>query len=80
MKSFLIIGMGRFGQYLCRELSKLGNEILAVDVVEERLAPCLHLVTSAQIGDWNSGRKEKTAPQKPWRCLETEFCACRTCG
>ena len=39
MKSFLIIGMGRFGQYLCRELSKLGNEILAVDVVEERLAP-----------------------------------------
>ncbi len=51
MKSFLIIGMGRFGQYLCRELSKLGNEILAVDVVEERLAPCLHLVTSAQIGD-----------------------------
>ncbi len=51
MKSFLIIGMGRFGQYLCRELSKLGNEILAVDVVEERLAPCLPLVTSAQIGD-----------------------------
>ena len=51
MKSFLIIGMGRFGQYLCRELSKLGNEILAVDVVEERLAPCLHLVTGAQIGD-----------------------------
>ena len=49
MKSFLIIGMGRFGQYLCRELSKLGNEILAVDVVEER--PCLHLVTGAQIGD-----------------------------
>lgn len=51
MKSFLIIGMGRFGQYLCRELSKLENEILAVDSREERLEPCLPLVTSAKIGD-----------------------------
>lgn len=51
MKSFLIIGMGRFGHYLCRELSKLGNEILAVDEDEERLEPCLPLVTSAKIGD-----------------------------
>lgn len=51
MKSFLIIGMGRFGHYLCRELSELGNEILAVDIVEERLGPCLPLVTGAQIGD-----------------------------
>lgn len=51
MKSFLIIGMGRFGQYLCRELSNLGNEILAVDEDEERLEPCLPLVTNAKIGD-----------------------------
>lgn len=51
MKSFLIIGMGRFGQYLCRELSKLGNEIMAVDEDEERLEPVLPLVTSAKIGD-----------------------------
>lgn len=51
MKSFLIIGMGRFGHYLCQELSKLGNEILAVDMVEECLEPCLPVVTGAQIGD-----------------------------
>lgn len=51
MKSFLIIGMGRFGHYLCQELSKLGNEILAVDMVEECLEPCLPVVTDAQIGD-----------------------------
>lgn len=51
MKSFLIIGMGRFGQYLCRELSKLGNEIMIVDEEEERLEPCMSLVTSAKIGD-----------------------------
>ncbi len=51
MKSFLVIGMGRFGQYLCKELSKLGNEILAVDEDEENLRPALPLVTSAKIGD-----------------------------
>ena len=51
MKSFLVIGMGRFGQYLCKELSKLGNEILAVDEGEENLRPALPLVTSAKIGD-----------------------------
>lgn len=51
MKSFLIIGMGRFGQYLCRELSKLGNEIMIVDDEEERLESCMSLVTSAKIGD-----------------------------
>ncbi len=51
MKSFLIIGLGRFGHYLCRQFAELGNEILAVDAVEERLEPCLPLVTSAQIGD-----------------------------
>ena len=51
MKSFLVIGMGRFGQYLCRELSKLGNEIMIVDDVEERLESCMSLVTSAKIGD-----------------------------
>lgn len=45
MKSFLIIGMGNFGYYLCRELSGLGNEILAVDIEEECLTPCLSMVT-----------------------------------
>lgn len=51
MKSFLIIGMGRFGHHLCENLSKLGNEIMIVDEHEERMDDLLHLVTSAKIGD-----------------------------
>lgn len=51
MRSFLIIGMGRFGQYLCRELAKLGNEIMIVDEEEESLESSLPLATSAKIGD-----------------------------
>lgn len=51
MKSFLIIGMGRFGSHLCRNLAELGNEIMIVDRNEELLEPLLPYVTSAKIGD-----------------------------
>ena len=51
MKSILIIGMGRFGTHLCKNLSKLDNEIMIVDEIEERLEDLLPYVTSAKIGD-----------------------------
>lgn len=51
MKSILIIGMGRFGQHLCRNLAALDNEIMIVDQEEERLEDMLPMVVSAKIGD-----------------------------
>ncbi len=51
MKSILIIGMGRFGHHLCQNLAELGNQIMIVDEVEERLEPMLPYVVSAKIGD-----------------------------
>ena len=51
MKSILVIGMGRFGQHLCENLGKLDNQIMAVDMQEERLEPVLPYVASAKIGD-----------------------------
>ncbi len=51
MKSFLIIGLGRFGSHLCRNLSKLDNEIMIVDEIEEKLQDLLPFVVSAKIGD-----------------------------
>lgn len=51
MKSILIIGMGRFGHHLCRNLAELGNQIMIVDELEERLEPMLPYVVSAKIGD-----------------------------
>ena len=35
MESFAVIGMGRFGMTLARELYRLGHEVLAVDKDEE---------------------------------------------
>ena len=51
MKSILIIGMGRFGHHLCYNLARLGNQIMIVDEVEERLEPMLPYVVSPKIGD-----------------------------
>jgi trk system potassium uptake protein TrkA len=36
MKSFLVIGMGRFGTAVAQELTELGQEVLAID--EKRAA------------------------------------------
>ena len=51
MKSILVIGIGRFGQHLCENLAKHDNQIMAVDISEEKLEPILPFVVSAKIGD-----------------------------
>ncbi|MCI9540390.1 MAG: TrkA family potassium uptake protein [Lachnospiraceae bacterium] len=51
MKSILIIGLGKFGRHLCRNLAELGNEVMVVDQKEEVLEDLLPIVTSAKIGD-----------------------------
>lgn len=51
MKSILIIGLGRFGTHLCKDLSRLDNEIMIVDQDEAKLEDLLPFVVSAKIGD-----------------------------
>ncbi len=51
MKSILIIGSGKFGRHLCRNLAELGNQIMLVDQVEENLEEMLPYVVSAKIGN-----------------------------
>ena len=51
MKNILLIGIGRFGKHLAVQLNRLGHEVMAVDINEERINDVLPLVTNAQIGD-----------------------------
>lgn len=51
MKSILVIGLGRFGNHLCRKLVELDNEVMVVDMQEEAVEDVLPLVTSAKIAD-----------------------------
>ena len=32
MRSMLVIGLGRFGEYLALRLAELGNEVMVVDL------------------------------------------------
>ena len=51
MKNILLIGLGRFGRHIALQLNKLGHEVMAVDINEERVNEILTIVTNAQIGD-----------------------------
>ncbi len=51
MKSILIIGLGRFGTYMARKFTELGNHVMALDIDEDKINEILPYVTSAQIGD-----------------------------
>ena len=50
-KSVLLIGLGRYGTHVARELSELSHDVLAVDRNEERINGAMQYVTNAQIGD-----------------------------
>jgi len=43
--------MGRFGHHLCKNLVKMGNQVMIVDENESVMEDLLFLVTSAKIGD-----------------------------
>ncbi len=51
MKSFIVIGLGRFGSALAVELFRLGNEVLAIDADEEMVQAISEQVTHAVVGD-----------------------------
>lgn len=51
MKSFVVIGMGRFGTSLAMTLSDLGHEVLAIDENPELIQNIADQVTHAVTGD-----------------------------
>ena len=53
MKTFAVIGLGRFGSAVAEELCKLGHEVLAVDASEE---PIQEFATA-------------TVPLSPWATI-----------
>lgn len=50
-KQFIVIGLGRFGSSVARTLAGLGQEVLAVDIDEERVKQLAPVVTHAVQAD-----------------------------
>ena len=51
MKTFVVIGLGRFGTAVATELCELGHEVLAIDAHEESVQQVADRVTHAVTGD-----------------------------
>ena len=51
MKSYIVIGLGRFGSHVARQLYSLGCEVLAMDVCAELVQQIANDVTHAVVGD-----------------------------
>ncbi len=51
MKSYLVIGLGRFGSSLACELYKMGHEVLGIDENEEIVQKYADFITHAIVGD-----------------------------
>lgn len=51
MKSVLVIGMGRFGRHLARQMQHLGNDVMIVDKDPAQIEPYADAFTDSQIGD-----------------------------
>ena len=51
MKSYIVIGLGRFGQTLARQLCALGAEVLAMDIHNDLVQQVADEVTHAVVGD-----------------------------
>jgi len=51
MKTFVVIGLGRFGTAVATELCALGHEVLAIDEDQEQVQQVADSVTHAVVGD-----------------------------
>ena len=51
MKSYVVIGLGRFGSAIARQLCQLGAEVLAMDVHPDLVQQVANDVTHAVVGD-----------------------------
>ena len=68
MKSFCIIGLGRFGKTLAKTLAEEGAQVMVIDEDPEAVAEIADLVTSAVIGDPTNEAVLRTSGVKNYDC------------
>jgi len=59
-KQFAVIGIGRFGESLIKELTRMGHEVLAIDVDEDRVNDAVDFATHAVQADTMDDQVLKT--------------------
>ncbi len=68
MKSYIVVGLGRFGSEAAKRLCELGCEVLAIDFKSELVQPISNEVTQAVVGDARDKEVLKALGAKSFDC------------
>ena len=68
MKSYIVIGLGKFGTRAAKRLCELGCEVLALDRKSELVQPNSNLVTQAVVGDARDKEVLRALGAKDFEC------------
>ena len=68
MKSYIVIGLGRFGTQAAKRLCELGCEVLAVDSNSELVQPISGVVTQAVVADARDKEVLRALGAKDFEC------------
>ena len=68
MKSYIVIGLGRFGSALARQLCRLGAEVLAIDVRSDLVQQIANDVTHAVVGDAQDKEVQRALGARNFDC------------
>lgn len=68
MKSFCVLGLGRFGTTLAETLAKNGKQVLVIDPEADKINEIADKVTYAVIGDPTNEKVLRTAGVKDYQC------------
>ena len=68
MKSYIVIGMGRFGSEAAKRLCELGCEVLAIDRNSDLVQPMANFVTQAVVGDARDKEVLRALGAKDFEC------------
>ena len=73
MKTFVIIGLGRFGSAVSEELCRLGHQVLAIDTDEEAVQNMADKVTRAVVADCTDKSVLRSLGVKNMDCAVVAF-------
>ena len=68
MKSYIVIGLGKFGTEAAKRLCQLGGEVLAIDRNPDLVQPISNLVTQAVVGDARDKEVLRALGAKDFEC------------
>lgn len=73
MKSFLVIGLGRFGMSLALRLREQGHEVLGIDCRDEKVQAAAEFLTQAVAGDARDPEVLRTVGARNFDCAVVAF-------